>query len=52
MAQAANAGSAPVKARKGQIGKYKKWGYIFMIPFTVVFLVFHLQIIPLFQLKY
>lgn len=23
MAQAANAGSAPVKARKGQIGKYK-----------------------------
>lgn len=50
MAQAANAGSAPVKARKGQIGKYKKWGYIFMLPFTVVFLVF--QAWPLIQTFY
>lgn len=50
MAQAANAGSAPVKARKGQIGKYKKWGYIFMLPFTLVFLVF--QAWPLIQTFY
>ena len=40
MAQAFNAGNVPVKARKGQIGKYKKWGYIFMLPFILVFLVF------------
>ena len=50
MAQAANAGSAPVKARKGQIGKYKKWGYIFMLPFILVFLVF--QAWPLIQTFY
>ena len=50
MAQAFNAGNVPVKARKGQIGKYKKWGYIFMLPFILVFLVF--QAWPLIQTFY
>lgn len=48
MAEAVSVKKAPAgKAQKGQIGKYKKWGYIFMIPFTVVFLIF--QAWPLVQ---
>ncbi len=52
MAQAANVSTAPPAAakKKARIGKYKKWGYIFMIPFTVVFLVF--QAWPLIQTFY
>ena len=33
------------KKGKGQVVKYNKWGYIFLIPFIVVYLVF--QMIPL-----
>lgn len=33
------------KAKKGSVVSYNKWGYIFMIPFIVVYLVF--QMIPL-----
>lgn len=36
--------------KKGSIGTYKKWGYIFMIPFTLAFLIF--QAWPLIQTFY
>ncbi len=45
-----NTGPVVAKAKKGKIGKYKKWGYIFMIPFVVVFLIF--QAWPLIQTFY
>ena len=32
--------------KKGNVVKYNKWGYIFLIPFIVVYAVF--QIVPLF----
>lgn len=32
-------------AKKSKVVRYNKWGYIFLIPFTVIFLVF--QLIPL-----
>ncbi len=51
MAQQVAVEKAPTPKKKGGgIGKYKKWGYIFMIPFTVVFLVF--QAWPLIQTFY
>ena len=33
------------KAKKGKVVSYNKWGYIFLIPFVVVYMVF--QLIPL-----
>ncbi|MCR5161678.1 MAG: sugar ABC transporter permease [Lachnospiraceae bacterium] len=33
------------KAKKGKVVSYNKWGYIFLIPFVVVYLVF--QLVPL-----
>lgn len=33
------------KAKRGKVVKYNKWGYIFLIPFVVVYLIF--QMIPL-----
>ncbi len=36
--------------KKGAVVRYNKWGYIFLIPFTVVYLVF--QMIPLFTTIY
>ena len=38
------------KQGKSQVVKYNKWGYIFLIPFVVVYLVF--QMIPLFTTIY
>ena len=32
-------------AKKSKVVRYNKWGYIFLIPFLVVFIVF--QLIPL-----
>ena len=37
--------AATPKKKKSQVVKYNKWGYIFLIPFIVVYLVF--QLIPL-----
>ncbi|MCR4782235.1 MAG: sugar ABC transporter permease [Lachnospiraceae bacterium] len=39
-----------VKKEKSKIGRYNKWGYIFLIPFFAVFVVF--QLIPLFNTIY
>ncbi len=50
MAQPAAVGMQAPAKKKGGIGKYKKWGYIFMIPFVVVFLIF--QAWPLIQTFY
>ena len=36
--------------KKGQVVRYNKWGYIFLIPFIVIYLVF--QMIPLFTTIY
>jgi len=36
--------------KKGQVVSYNKWGYIFLIPFVVIYLVF--QMIPLFTTIY
>ena len=33
------------KAKKGKVVSYNKWGYIFLIPFVVVYLIF--QLVPL-----
>lgn len=33
------------KAKRGKVVSYNKWGYIFLIPFTLVFVVF--QLVPL-----
>ena len=38
------------KKGKSQVVKYNKWGYIFLIPFIVVYLIF--QLIPLFTTIY
>ncbi|MCR5177470.1 MAG: sugar ABC transporter permease [Lachnospiraceae bacterium] len=38
------------KAKRSKIVSYNKWGYIFLIPFVVVYLVF--QLIPLFSTIY
>lgn len=37
--------SPKVKARKGKVEKYNRWGYIFLIPFVVVYVLF--QLVPL-----
>ena len=38
------------KKGKSQVVRYNKWGYIFLIPFIVVYLVF--QLVPLFTTIY
>jgi len=38
------------KPKKGQVVRYNKWGYIFLIPFVVIYLVF--QMVPLFTTIY
>ena len=38
------------KKVKSQVVKYNKWGYIFLIPFIVVYLIF--QMVPLFTTIY
>ncbi|MBR2256854.1 MAG: sugar ABC transporter permease [Blautia sp.] len=38
------------KSGKGKVVRYNKWGYIFLIPFIVVYVVF--QLIPLFNTVY
>lgn len=38
------------KAKRGKVVSYNKWGYIFLIPFVLVYLVF--QLIPLFNTVY
>ena len=39
-----------VKVKKGKVVSYNRWGYIFLIPFIVVYFVF--QLIPLFKTVY
>ena len=39
-----------VKVKKGKVVSYNRWGYIFLIPFIVVYVVF--QFIPMFQTVY
>ena len=34
-----------MKSKKGSIVRYNRWGYFFLIPFAVVFIIF--QLIPL-----
>ena len=36
---------ASPKAKRGKVERYNKWGYIFLIPFVVVYVVF--QLVPL-----
>ncbi|MCH5249506.1 MAG: sugar ABC transporter permease [Lachnospiraceae bacterium] len=38
------------KAKKGNVVKYNKWGYIFLLPFLIVYIVF--QLIPLISTVY
>ena len=38
------------KAKKGKVVSYNKWGYIFLIPFIVVYVTF--QLVPLFNTIY
>ena len=38
------------KAKKGKVVSYNKWGYIFLVPFVVVYVTF--QLIPLFNTIY
>ena len=38
------------KAKRGKVVRYNKWGYIFLIPFVVVYVLF--QLIPLFRTFY
>ena len=38
------------KVKRGKVVSYNKWGYIFLIPFIVVYLVF--QLVPLFRTFY
>ena len=38
------------KAKRGKVVSYNKWGYIFLIPFVTVYLVF--QLIPLVSTVY
>ena len=35
------------KVKRGKVVRYNKWGYIFLIPFVVVYVLF--QLIPLVQ---
>ena len=36
--------------RRGKVEKHNKWGYIFLIPFVVVYVIF--QLIPLISTVY
>ena len=38
------------KVKRGKVVRYNKWGYIFLIPFVVVYVLF--QLIPLFRTFY
>ena len=38
------------KVKRGKVVSYNKWGYIFLIPFIVVYLIF--QLVPLFRTFY
>ena len=38
------------KTKKGKVVSYNKWGYIFLIPFIVVYVTF--QLVPLFNTIY
>ena len=38
------------KVKRGKVVSYNKWGYIFLIPFIVVYLTF--QLVPLFRTFY
>lgn len=42
--------STSPKKKRGKVEKYNKWGYIFLIPFVVTYVVF--QLIPLFNTIY
>ena len=35
------------KVKRGKVVRYNKWGYIFLIPFVAVYVLF--QLIPLFR---
>ena len=38
------------KVKRGKVVRYNKWGYIFLIPFVAVYVLF--QLIPLFRTFY
>ena len=38
------------KAKNSKVVRYNKWGYIFLIPFVVIYLIF--QLVPLFSTIY
>lgn len=38
------------KAKKGKVVSYNKWGYIFLVPFVLVYVIF--QLVPLFNTVY
>ena len=38
------------KVKRGKVEKYNKWGYIFLIPFVLTYVIF--QLIPLFNTVY
>ena len=38
------------KTRRGKVVRYNKWGYIFLIPFVTVYIIF--QLIPLISTVY
>lgn len=42
--------STSPKKKRGKVEKYNKWGYIFLIPFVVTYVVF--QLVPLFNTIY
>ena len=42
--------STPSKRKKGKVEKYNRWGYIFLIPFVLTYLIF--QMIPLISTIY
>ena len=39
-----------MKTKKGKVVKYNKWGYIFLIPFIAVYIIF--QLIPMISTIY
>ena len=39
-----------MKHKKGNVVRYNRWGYFFLIPFIVVYLIF--QLVPLFRTIY
>ncbi len=46
----AQAGTPAVRSKNNKVVRYNKWGYIFLIPFVLVYVVF--QLIPLIQTIY